>query len=137
VRALLVSLGADSYAIEMACAREVAVLPALTRLPDAPPSVLGVFNLRGEIVPVFDTARLLGVGTTSGASHVAIVETGLGPAGLSMTSMGESVELGEHLGPTETPGTGGSYALAVSGGARRLTVLLDIDALLAPARLAV
>ena len=49
--------------------------PPLTRLVTAPPMVLGLFNLRGEIVPLLDTAALLGVGRTEqvafavGAAH--------------------------------------------------------------------
>jgi purine-binding chemotaxis protein CheW len=130
MRALLLRIGQDIYAVDMAAAREVVAAPQLQQLPTAPSSVLGVFNLRGEIVPAFDTAMLLGLGPTdAGAPYVAVVETSLGPAGLTMSSIGESVELGEPVGVTETPGTLATYAL---GG--RLVVLVDLEALLVPTR---
>ena len=40
--------------------REVVAAPTLTRLVTAPSIVLGLFNLRGEIVALLDTAALLG-----------------------------------------------------------------------------
>jgi purine-binding chemotaxis protein CheW len=131
VRVLLLHVGDELLAVPMAVAREVVVAPKLAMLPSAPASVAGVFNLRGEIVPVFDTAMLLGLGTTPAAAYVAVVETVLGPAGLSMTETGESAELGEPIGATETPGTVASYALDT-----RVVVLIDVETLLAPARIA-
>ena len=41
-----------------------------------------LFNLRGEIVPLFDTAALLGLGTLIDAPFAVVVETAAGPAGL-------------------------------------------------------
>jgi purine-binding chemotaxis protein CheW len=130
VRALLVPVGEETYAVEMAVAREVVAAPSLTRLPDAPAGLLGVFNLRGEILPVFDTATLLGIGAMAAPAFVVVVETVAGPAGLAMTAMGASVDLTARTGDTETAGTLGSYALADT-----LVVLLDVDQLFAAARL--
>ncbi|HWW53724.1 MAG TPA: chemotaxis protein CheW [Acidimicrobiales bacterium] len=131
MRALLLRVGDDLFAVPMEVAREVVVAPTLSVLPTAPASVAGVFNLRGEIVPVFDTARLAGLAGLASVAYVAVVETGLGPAGLAMSEVGESVELGEPLGATETPGTVASYSLGT-----RLVVLIDVETLLAPARIA-
>jgi purine-binding chemotaxis protein CheW len=132
MRVLLLRVGEDVFAVPMAVAREVVVAPKIAVLPTATAAVAGVFNLRGEIVPVFDTSALLGLGTIPSVSYVAVVETGLGPAGLAMTEVGESVELGEPIGVTETPGTVASYALGA-----RVVVTIDVETLLAPARIAV
>jgi purine-binding chemotaxis protein CheW len=129
MRALLLHIGADWYAVPMGDAREVLDAPVLTSLPTSPPSVLGLCNLRGDIVPVFDTGVLLGLGPIASFTSVAIVETELGPAGLATTDRGESVELGDAVAVTEGPGTAGAFA--VNGG---LAVLIDVEALLAPAR---
>jgi chemotaxis signal transduction protein len=131
MRALLLFLGDDLFAVPMAVAREVLVAPKVAVLPTAPATVAGVFNLRGEIVPLFDTAMLLGLGTIPSVEYVAVVETELGPAGLAMTAVGESVELDEPVGVTEKPGTVASYALG-----ERVVVMLDVGALLTPARIA-
>jgi chemotaxis signal transduction protein len=129
MRALLLHIGEDSYAVPMRDAREVLDAPVLTSLPTSPSSVLGLCNLRGEIVPVFDTGVLLGLGPLASFTSVAIIETGLGPAGLATTDRGESVELGDAVALTEGPGTAGAFAVG-SG----LAVLIDVEALLSPAR---
>lgn len=129
MRALLLPVGHDLYAADMAAAREVVAAPEVAPLPTAPATVIGVFNLRGEIVPVFDTAMLLGLGAGGhDVPFVGVVETALGPAGLAMSGIGESVELGEPLSTTETTGTLATYVHD-----DRLIVLLDVEVLLAPA----
>lgn len=56
-----------------------------TPLPNAPPHMLGIVNIRGEIVPVFDVGALLGFGLTqAGVWHVII---------LALTSNGQVVGL--------------------------------------------
>jgi len=110
--------------------REVVASPVLAGVPTAPPTLLGVFNLRGDIVPLFDTAALLGIGRVPPSSHVTVVETALGAAGLVASAMPESVELGEPTGVTEGPGTVASYTLG-----SRVATLLDVDILLGPARI--
>ena len=129
MRALLLHVGVDSYAVPMQHAREVLDAPPLTAVPTAPATVLGLCNLRGEIVPVFDTGVLLGLGPLTSFSSIAIVETQLGPAGLATTDRGASVELGDAVAVTEGPGTAGAFAVG-SG----LAVLIDVEALLSPAR---
>jgi len=47
-------IAGESYAIESAWVGEVFPLTGLTRLPGTPPFVLGIVNLRGEIVSVVD-----------------------------------------------------------------------------------
>ena len=131
MRALRLHIGADKYAVPMAVAREVLAAPVLTKLPTAPASVLGVCNLRGEIIPVFDTGTLLGLGPLPSVVSVAIVDTELGPGGLAASAMGEAVELGDPVGVTEGAGTAGAFATEDG-----LAVLIDVEALLSPARVA-
>ena len=102
--------------------------PFLCSLPISPATVVGLFNLRGEIVPLFDTAALIGLGRLSAWPFAAVVRTSLGPAGLGATELPEFTTLGEQIGPSESPGTAGIYAV---GG--RLAVLIEVEVLLAPA----
>jgi purine-binding chemotaxis protein CheW len=127
VRALLVPVGADWYAVAMSSVREVLSRPRPTAVPTTPAAVLGLFNLRGEIVPLFDTAALLGLGSTPDGPYAAVVLTTLGPAGLVATGVPESVELGEPVSRPETSSGLGCYAVG-----SRLATLLDVDALLMP-----
>jgi len=56
-------LAGERYAIESRFVREVARLSRFTPVPGTPAFVLGVTNLRGEILALFDLRRLLGVVT--------------------------------------------------------------------------
>jgi len=129
VQGLLLPVGEDVYAIETASVREVVAAPDLHVLPTAPPSVLGVFNLRGEIVPVFDLAALLGLGTTDEVAFVAVVDTSLGPAALALTGAAETADLGEPIASSDTAGTIATYSIG-----QQLAVLIDVATLLVPAR---
>jgi purine-binding chemotaxis protein CheW len=53
-------LGREQYAIETRHAREVVRLTAFTKIPSTEDFLLGVTNLRGQIIPVFDLMRFFG-----------------------------------------------------------------------------
>jgi len=57
---LLFSCGESWYAVPAERAAEVVSFPVLTRVPGAPPHLLGVFAHRGEVIPVVDLATLTG-----------------------------------------------------------------------------
>jgi purine-binding chemotaxis protein CheW len=129
VRALLVPVGADWYAVAMTEVRGVVAAPTLIGVPTGPSSLLGLFNLRGEILPMFDAAVLLGVGRADATQFAIVVQTNLGLAGLVATGFPESVELG---GSIDADVVSGKAAYAVG---TRVVTLVDIDDLLSPARI--
>lgn len=121
----MVPVGDDLYAVPIGWVREVVTRPQLTSLVTAPPTVLGLFNLRGEIVPLIDTAALLAVGRSGAVAFAVVLQTHLGPVGLSATAFPQRNALDDPLGPSELPGTAGRYRVG-----HRVAVLLDIEALL-------
>jgi purine-binding chemotaxis protein CheW len=125
VRALLVPVGSDTYAIALDEVREVVGAPVVTAVPTAPASVLGVFNLRGEVVALLDTGTLLGLGPAADLAAVVVIDAPGGIAGLSATASTSSVELGEPVGDSRAPGTLGRFRVADS-----VATLLDLTALL-------
>ena len=54
-------LGGETYAFETIYAAEVIRLPKLVRLPRVQDIIVGVFNLRGEILAAVDIRPLLGL----------------------------------------------------------------------------
>lgn len=85
--------------------------PRVTRLPGAPAGVLGVANVRGEVIPVFDTAAVLGVAGGGRASYAAVVDTAAGPIALAADSVPRSEPLGDDLGPAELEAATGRRAV--------------------------
>ena len=126
MQALLVPLHDDWYAIELTRVREVIPAPAPTHLPGAPPALAGVFNLRGEVLPLFDTAMLLGLPSGEPGDRIAITDAAGGPAGLILHGRPDLVELGDAAGAARRAGTVARHAVA--GG--RVVTLLDVDELL-------
>ena len=56
---LLFHLGKDRYALDASRVVEVVPLLALKRIPQAPRGVAGIFNYRGQPVPVVDLGELM------------------------------------------------------------------------------
>ncbi len=82
-RSMLLPVGGDWYLIALDEALEVIVDPVATELPGAPAVLLGVVNVRGAIVPLLDTARLLGAGRLGPCTTAVVVDTDWGAAALA------------------------------------------------------
>ncbi len=71
-------LGGEGYALEVMRVQEVLDVPAMTEVPGSPKSLLGVINLRGHVVPVYDLRIPFGLREKAKpvrAPSVLIVET--------------------------------------------------------------
>src|SRR5215813_8754119 len=55
------ALGKEVCALEVAMVREILDSGPITRLPEAPPFLAGVIDVRGETVPVIDLRVKLGL----------------------------------------------------------------------------
>src|SRR5262245_32576339 len=51
---LTFALGAEVYGVDILRVKEIRGWSPVTRIPQSPPHVLGVLNLRGAIVPIID-----------------------------------------------------------------------------------
>lgn len=131
MRALLVPLGKDAYAVPLDAAREVVSAPRPTVLPSAPACVRGLLNVRGEIVPLVDIGILLGAAPAPSCDYAVVVDCAAGRGALIATDLPEVGELGETVAAAELPG-----ALAVHRAGERLVTLLDLEVALDPARVA-
>lgn len=58
--ALLINVGDQTYAMPLLQIQEIRGWTPVTGLPNADASCLGVLNLRGHVLPVFDARRILG-----------------------------------------------------------------------------
>lgn len=68
------TIGDEEYGVDIMAIREIKGWVATTELPNTPPFIRGVINLRGAIVPILDLrARFSGARTEAAARHVIIV----------------------------------------------------------------
>jgi purine-binding chemotaxis protein CheW len=63
VRACVFTLAGEAFAIDVTQVREVAVFQEWTTVPLASPHVVGVANLRGDVVPIADARSVLKLAT--------------------------------------------------------------------------
>lgn len=73
LRVCLISLGGESFAIDLRHVREVFEVESLTAVPGMPAALAGVANLRGVVIPVVDLRGLLGLPTTGVKLAFAVV----------------------------------------------------------------
>ncbi|HWW67003.1 MAG TPA: chemotaxis protein CheW [Solirubrobacterales bacterium] len=78
-----VRAGGEHYALPVEGVCEVAKLGPLTSVPGAPGAVLGVWNLRGDVMAVIDLATLLGL-ETGERGRIVVAEVGDRCAGLAV-----------------------------------------------------
>jgi purine-binding chemotaxis protein CheW len=101
-------LGDESFALPVAQVLEVADLGALAPVPGAPPSVLGVRNLRGQVLPVIDLATVLGTARAQEAEKLVITEEAGRRAGFAIDEVTDVAELQGPVHETDSPYLSGS-----------------------------
>lgn len=72
---LTFNLAGEIFAINVANVREVLELPKITQVPRMPDFLSGVFNLRGNIIPLLDLRLKFGLGVTQQTNEASIIVT--------------------------------------------------------------
>jgi len=95
LRVLVFSLGKENYCIDVRQAKEVMKMPETTRVPNVPSFVLGVANLRGEILSILDMHYFFGLEPLGKSHEVRIIVTDLtGEAiGLRVDRVKDTIEI--------------------------------------------
>jgi chemotaxis signal transduction protein len=129
VKLLVLPLGEEHYALPLESVQQIISRPRVTRMPISEPGILGLLNVRGDIVPLFDAAVLLRSGTPGAAAFAILVSTSAGPAALGVAVMPDAVEIDVEPSPAAPPDAAQVYP---AGG--RLVTLLAIEDLLVAGR---
>ncbi len=61
IQVLSFSLAGEHYAVDANLCKTILKIPNITRVPQTPPHVLGVINIRGRITSVVDIRKLFGL----------------------------------------------------------------------------
>jgi purine-binding chemotaxis protein CheW len=119
-----ICVGHEHYALPVEHVLEVAEPGEIAPVPGAPRQVIGVRNLRGQIVPVVSLARLFGLPEEK-AERIVVAEAGGRRAGLAVEAVLDVDELPDASEPTESHYLAG--AALIEG---TLVGLLDVDSVL-------
>ncbi len=96
---LRIRLGAEHYALDLEHVLEVVELGDVTPVPGSGATLLGLRNLRGEILPAFDLSAMLGVAGEGAPRSLVVVADGDRRAGLAVD---EAIDLSQLPEDTAT-----------------------------------
>jgi len=83
------------YGIDILSVHEILRFPEMTRLPNTPPFIKGVINLRGNVIPVVDMRIRFGFpeGSITDLTRIIVVETGGKQVGILVDNVYQVVRL--------------------------------------------
>jgi purine-binding chemotaxis protein CheW len=97
-----VRAGGEQYALPVAGVREIATLGTITPVPGAPAEVLGIWNLRGDVIAAIDLGAVLGLEPAAESSRIVVAEDGELHAGLVVEAVVDVAPLPEALEPADS-----------------------------------
>lgn len=138
---LTFTLAHEEYGVEILKVQEIKGALAITPIPNTPPHIKGVMNLRGTIIPVVDLRQKFGLQAGEANAFTVIIVVKVGPKVMGLIVDGVSDVLNiPTVDIQATPDFGSQVdARFISGMAKageRLVVLLDIDRVLGSEELA-
>jgi purine-binding chemotaxis protein CheW len=133
---LTFSLAGEDFGVGILKVKEIIGMMPITTIPQAPPSVKGVINLRGRVIPVIDMRLQFGMEATEYTERTCIVVVELAtasatiPTGIVVDSVSEVVNIkGEDI--ADVPHFGlcvkTEFILGMAKLQGSVKVLLDID----------
>jgi len=131
-------VGGTRYAVDILRVREIVNPQAVVALPQAPPVVIGVADHRGEVVPILDLRRRLGLASEAPTRRTKwiIVRVGKRSAGLVVDAVTEVFGAGEDSArqvPEIGVGDAARGISAVYAHEGSLVFVIDVDRIAAAA----
>lgn len=125
-------LESETYGINVMQVQEVLRVSEIASVPGAPDYVIGIINLRGNVVTVVDTRRRFGMASkeVDDLARIVIIETEDQVVGILVDSVSEVVEIpGSEIETAPNVGTEESakYILGVTSRDSELLILVDLN----------
>lgn len=135
LRLVSFNVGQECFAVDILSVQEINRMMALTQVPQSPPGVCGVINLRGRIVPVLDLRTRFGLEATeqNDASRIIVVEIQGSTVGFIVDEVHEVLRIDPGVvspAPAITSGVDSTYIKGVAKLDNRLLILLDLNRLI-------
>ncbi|HEX8850585.1 MAG TPA: chemotaxis protein CheW [Gemmatimonadaceae bacterium] len=129
---LMFRIGPEIFATELAAVEEAVSLPEIHHLPEMPAAMLGAFNLRGRLTPVYSPAHVIGVPLAGAAQAALLVSANGRRLGLAVDDV-EDVFQVDLSSIREAPGIDAAdgILLGVAHYGQELVAVLDAEALVA------
>lgn len=138
---LTFSLSNESYGVDVLKVREIIRFLKITPVPQMPPYVKGVINLRGKVLPVIDLRLKFGLEAADATERtcIVVVRVMAGEHDITLGMIVDSVEEVINLNESEieeTPEFGAkvdtAYLMGMAKVKGAIKTLLDIDKVVSP-----
>ncbi|VAW92302.1 Positive regulator of CheA protein activity (CheW) [hydrothermal vent metagenome] len=128
-------LDSEKYGIKVMQVQEVLRMTEIAPVPGAPHYVLGIINLRGNVVTVIDSRKRFGLPEkeTDDSTRIVIIEAGENVVGILVDSVAEVVDLRTNdieSAPNVGTDESSKYIQGVSSVSEELLILVDVNKLL-------
>jgi chemotaxis protein CheZ len=120
----------NEYTIPILKVQEIVNLPHLTRLPQVPPYIEGITNLRGRIIPIVNLKKLVGLGGDSLGEKVIVVTSGRIIFGVLIDSITGVITIEDSAIDPPTDFNTSDIVTGVAKVGEKLIVLLDTKKLI-------
>jgi purine-binding chemotaxis protein CheW len=137
VQQLTFSLAGEEYGVDILSVREIRGWSRVTRIPQAPPHVLGVLNLRGAVVPVMDLRLRFGMERVEYNENTVMIVVALSERlfGIVVDAVSDVVDI-DPAAIKPVPDMGAvvdtRYLKGLATHVERMVMLLDVDKLMRP-----
>ena len=127
--------GGQNFSLDIRHVREIRGQSAITPLPHVPEEVLGVMNLRGAVIPVFDLSSCFGLGPTAPDARnvIMIAMNDTRTIGLLVQSVSEIVSIpfsSIQDAPAMAGGSAQSHVAGLVQLAEGMSRVIDLPALI-------
>jgi len=72
------NLGPEEYAVEVLKVREIIRMTSITHIPNTPPSIEGIINLRGKVIPIVSLRSRFNMMDSDNDQHTRIMVMDIG-----------------------------------------------------------
>ncbi|ACL69518.1 chemotaxis protein CheW [Halothermothrix orenii] len=131
---VIFQLGEEEYGVSITNSKEIIKPTKITNVPNTPDYVLGVINLRGQIVPVVDLRKRFNIkGADTDKQRIITVEVKGNLIGLMVDGVNEVVWFEEskiESAPEVDTDIKQEYIAGIGKIDERLIVLIDLEKLL-------
>jgi len=124
----------ELFGINVFKVREILVMPEITAMVNSPPAVMGVANIRGQMISVINLPQLVGTNPTKGLGILLVTEFARTTQAFAVEEVNEIVRL-EWKQVLSAEGRGGGLVTSIArldGNAEntRLAQVLDVEQIL-------
>ncbi|MBF0537972.1 MAG: chemotaxis protein CheW [Nitrospirae bacterium] len=129
------TLGSEEYAVDILKVQEINRMTVITMVPNSPPYVEGVINLRGKVIPVINLRKKFGIAEIENDTdaRIMIVDINGITMGMVVDSVSEVLRVSASIVEATPPMATDISTEFINGIAKladRLIILLDIDKLI-------